>query len=216
MTPYPVTFLFDPRNNWLLPFVRDSGIATDNAKYAFSIIEDPADWQPSELTFILGYTRILPAENLARSKLNLVVHESDLPRGRGFAPVQWQILEGKNIIPVCLIEASHPVDTGDIFARDCITLTGTELFPEIRAQQARATLRLIGRFLDAYPQVTRTPQQGEPTIFRRRGKKDSELDVNRTLAEQFNLLRIADNDGWPAFFTIDGKKYVLRIHSEND
>ena len=32
------------------------------------------------------------------NKNNIVVHASDLPKGRGFSPMSWQILEGKNKI----------------------------------------------------------------------------------------------------------------------
>ena len=45
--------------------------------------------------FVIGYTKILPKEFLEGNKLVLVIHESDLPKGKGFSPVQWQILEGK-------------------------------------------------------------------------------------------------------------------------
>jgi len=27
-----------------------------------------------------------------KNKLNLVIHSSDLPKGKSFAPIQWQIL----------------------------------------------------------------------------------------------------------------------------
>jgi len=49
--------------------------------------------------------------------MNLVVHESDLPRGKGFAPVKWQILDGKKEIPVCLLETTEQVDSGDILGK---------------------------------------------------------------------------------------------------
>lgn len=57
---------------------------------------------------------VLKSEILSSNKLLLVVHKSDLPKGRGFAPVQWQILEGKADITVCLIEISDDVDAGNI------------------------------------------------------------------------------------------------------
>ena len=85
-----------------------------------------------DLVFFLGYTKVLKGEILSSNKLLLVVHESDLPEGRGFAPVQWQILEGKMDITVCLLEVSNDVDTGNIFDKLILSLDGSELYEEIR------------------------------------------------------------------------------------
>ena len=56
------------------------------------------------------------------------------------------------------------------------------------------------------------PQQGEETSYPKRSTEDSELDTNKTLEENFNLLRIADNEQYPAFFIRDGKKYTIKIY----
>ncbi len=43
------------------------------------------------------------------------------------------------------------------------------------------------------------PQQGEASYYRRRRAADSQLDPHCSLAEQFNLLRVVDNQRYPAF-----------------
>ena len=37
-----------------------------------------------------------------------VTHASDLPRGRGWSPVVWDVLEGKDRIVLSLVEATDP------------------------------------------------------------------------------------------------------------
>ena len=54
-------------------------------------------------------------------------------------------------------------------------------------------------------------QNGDETIYQKRTPKDSELDINKSLYEQFNLLRVVDNESYPAFFTINGHKFFLKI-----
>jgi hypothetical protein len=54
-------------------------------------------------------------------------------------------------------------------------------------------------------------QAGEPTTYPRRRAFDSRLDSEKSIAEQFDLLRIVNNDDYPAFFELNGKRYVLRI-----
>lgn len=51
---------------------------------------------------------------------------------------------------------------------------------------------------------------GKESFYPKRSPKDSELDINKSLNEQFNLLRIASNEDFPAFFYKDGKKFILK------
>ncbi len=62
--------------------------------------------------------------------------------------------------------------------------------------------------------MTGIPQNGDETFFPRRKYKDSELDINKSILEQFNLLRIVDNERYPAFFYINETKYILKIYRE--
>ena len=47
--------------------------------------------------------------------------------------------------------------------------------------------------------------------FTRRTPKDSEIDVNKSISEQFNLLRIADNERYPCFFKYKGHNYKISL-----
>ena len=58
-----------------------------------------------DILFILGFFRIVPARVLARNKTNIVVHESALPKGMGWSPSTWLVLEGAKAIPLTLFEA---------------------------------------------------------------------------------------------------------------
>jgi len=213
MTCLPqVALLFDRTNDWI------AGHFDDFAPPGYVVTRhfDHRDLDARDIVIVLSYTRILDRAFLDRNGLTVVVHESDLPKGRGFAPVQWQILAGATTIPICLLEAGDAVDSGDIFVRDTFEVPETALYPEIRARQAQATRRIVERFLAIYPDVSREKQTGDPTIYPRRRPADAELDVDRTIAEQFDLMRIANNDGWPSFFFIRGKKYVVRISEDGE
>jgi len=90
-------------------------------------------------------------------------------------------------------------------------LDGHELLPEVRKAQGDATKRIIVSFLDQYPQVSKVPQSGRATYYRRRSREDDRLDPDKTIREQINQLRIADNELYPAYFEINGIQYLLRI-----
>lgn len=167
---------------------------------------------PADLSFFLGCIQIATTKTLEKSGLNLVVHESDLPKGRGFSPMSWQILEGQSSIVVCLVEATDgEVDSGRIIDKSLIELSGHELSEEWRHLQGEETVRICQAFLDRYPDVYGEEQKLKPTYYKRRHPSDSELDINKSIKEQFNLLRVVDNVNYPAFFNYQGHRYELAI-----
>ena len=81
----------------------------------------------------------------------------------------------------------------------------------MREAQGNATIELITEVIARYPDISGRNQSGEASFYPRRTPKDSELDINKSIEEQFNLLRIVDNNYYPAFFIRKGTKYILKI-----
>lgn len=166
----------------------------------------------ADFCFYLSFSKIVPAETLSKFKHNLVVHESDLPAGRGWSPLSWQILEGRKEIAIVMFEANDEVDGGSIYFRDLMKFDGSELVDELRGIQADATLKLCDEFIKNYPTLKgAVKQSGESTFYARRSPADSQLDSDKSLREQFNLIRIADNASYPVYFEIDGNFYELWV-----
>ena len=44
---------------------------------------------------------------------------------------------------------------------------------------------------------------------------DSEIDVNKSIIEQYNFIRSCDYQNYPAFFYIDGEKVLIKLTREN-
>ena len=130
------------------------------------------------------------------NKHNLVVHESALPHGKGWSPLTWQILEGKNEIPITLFEAEESVDSGKIYITDTMHFNGTELVEELRQIQGEYTIKMCVSFVEGYPGITsrEKAQSGRSSYFKKREPEDSKLDPDKTIREQFNLLRVVDNE----------------------
>ncbi len=210
MNPKKICFLLDASNSWIEPYV-EKFILKHGLSVEDNLTYDVQETSKFDVCFLLGYTKILQSKELSIDTKYYVIHESDLPKGKGFSPISWQILEEKNEISVCLIEVDEKVDSGNIILKDIFKLDGYELFEEIRQKQAEITFKLISKFMDLYPNLRPVEQKGKSTFYKKRNPADSELDINKTLIQQFNLLRICDNERWPAFFIIDGKKYILKI-----
>jgi len=178
---------------------------------------DAAELPAGDMCFFLSYGKIVNNKRLMQHRNNLVVHASDLPRGRGWSPLTWQILEGADTIPVTLFEAADEVDSGPIYLQEHISFDGSELVDDLRKEQARATINLCLTFVKEYPAVLNRAkdQVGTPTHYSRRFPEDSKIDLDRSIREQINLLRVVDNERYPAWFEIAGIKISLNV-SKNE
>ncbi len=210
---FKLTFLLDRNNNWIEKFLLNYNFS-QKKKYRIKITKNHKSIKNEDLVFILSYTKILPESFLKKNKLNLIVHASRLPKDRGFAPVQYQVLRGKNNIDISLLIASKNVDTGDIFLRQKFKLNKNDLSEEIREKQAKATFDIIKKFLNQYPNINSFKQKGRSTFNKRRYSDSNKLNVHKSLKSQFNILRISDNEKYPAQFKISNTNYILKIYKK--
>ena len=209
-----VALLFDKNNNWIEKFFPKKIEDLKFKKFHFKKFYSYKKIKKFDIVFILNFTHIIKKEYLKKNKLNLVIHASNLPIGKGFAPMQWQILKGINIITFSLIEAVEKVDSGNIYLTKKLRLNGNELYDELRTKQSKAIKEIMMSFLRKYPNISSQKQKGKSTYFRKRTELDSELDINKPIKKLFPLMRIANNNLWPLFFKFNGKKFYLKIYDK--
>lgn len=210
-----ITLLVDNPDSWIVPYVQRLQYELNMMGHEAILVHSISDIKKGECAFFLGCEKIISKDVLKRNKHNLVVHESAVPQGKGWSPLTWQILEGKNSITITLFEAAESVDSGEIYLQDTLHFKGHELNGELKHAQGDATVQLITKFIKMYPNLPGKQQVGDSTFYPRRKLKDSELDVNKTIAEQFDLLRVVDNEQYPAFFSYRGNTYVVKIYKRN-
>lgn len=175
---------------------------------------------PSELTaahdlaLCLSYPRLVPARYLSVPRFGVYVsHASDLPTGRGWAPVNWALIRDQERIHVTTFRAVEECDAGPIFRKDATGLTPTDTITsayEKVKDVVREHIRTLVSMLRRGEVPPLTPQEGAPTWYPRRTPADAELDPRKSLAELWPLLRACDNDAYPAFFRLHGKRIFIR------
>ena len=207
-----VTFLLDPTNLWMEDALKNYNFKKN--RYNFKITKNSKSIKNQDIVFPICYTKILPNNFLNTNKLVLIVHPSKLPKNKGFAAIQHEILKNKNNISVTMIKAEKKPDSGPICLEDYFNLDGTELIGEIRRKQSTTYLRIINNFLNQYPKVSFRRQKSKENFLKRRTSKDSELNINKSIKDQFNHLRINDNDLYPSFFYYKKIKYLLKIFKD--
>ena len=213
MKKYKVTFLLDKKNLWFEKQLRNYKFKNRN-KYVFSISKDYRKIKKQNIVFPISYTRILPKKFLTNHEYVLIPHPSKLPKDKGFAPIQNQILKKERKIFISLIKAVEKVDEGPICIQNYFDIDKTDLSIDIRRKQGKAYLKIIEDFLNIYPKVNFKAQIGKGNFNKKRTPNDSEINANKSIKAQFDKIRICDNEAYPAFFFLNKKKFIIKIYKK--
>jgi methionyl-tRNA formyltransferase len=156
---------------------------------------------------------MMPADWRTLYRHCVVLHASDLPRGRGWSPHVWAILEGATAITVSAINAEDRVDSGAIWAKKTFEVAADELYDEINQSLFETEIALMDQVIEMVESGdSPSPQSDEEgTYFLRRKPQDSEIDPELSIAEQFDKIRISDPDRYPAFFELHEAIYEIRL-----
>lgn len=209
-----VTFLFDNENNWFYKKFKTENLILKK-KYNFKFSHDYKKIKNQEIVIILSYTKILPKIFLKNNKLNIVIHSSKLPMDKGFAPLSYQVLRNKIFITNTLFKVIERVDSGPIIMTNKFKVDKTDLYEDLRSKQYKSIVQIIFNFLKNYPKIKFKNQKGIGSYNNKRNPSDSLLDINKSIISQINLLRVCDNENFPAFFKYKNKKFIIKIYRDN-
>lgn len=209
-----VQILIDIKDSFFHQYTDQLKTRLKSLKYKIQIIDSHKKIKRGNVLFLISCKTILNKKILSKNQRNVVIHPSKLPLGRGSAAVVWAVLQNKKKIFITLFEANEKIDRGDIYLQKFFKLNGSELSSEIREKQAKLTINLIKTFLKNIKKIKKRPQFGKTTFYRKRKREDSEINISKSIKEQFNLLRVVDNNRYPAFFYYKKKKYILKIYDK--
>jgi len=182
------------------------------SEHQIMLIERITDIIGGDILFLISCHEIIKQNVRDLYRYVLVIHASDLPADRGWSPHIWAILRGDNELTVSLLEAVDDVDCGRIYKKIKFPLRGTEVASEINQILFNAEFELMDWAISNIDQTEPQEQDEKHTNYlRRRLPSDSRLDPELSLASQFNLLRVADPQRYPAHFTYKGRTYKLQM-----
>ena len=208
-----ICIVVDNPRSWFVPFAEELKKNLSRFGSVDLLSDSNQISQSNDVAFLLSCEKKVIPEILRRSRSNIVVHASELPKGKGMSPLTWQILEGKNRIPITLFEAVEAIDAGPVYIIEYVDFIGNELLHEMQNSVGVKIMEMCETFLNDWPQILSNgiAQNGDPSFYKKRTPGDSRLDPQKSLSEQFNLLRVVDNDRYPAFFEWNGRRYNLKI-----
>lgn len=193
-------------------------MSTQQGVHEVELVRKKSELAGGDILFLISCAEIVSAADRSAYQATLVLHASDLPRGRGWSPHIWQLIEGADEIILSLIEAEDKVDSGRIWKKLTFHIPRHALWDEINARLFEAEVELIDFAVSEFERVRPTTQDPsiEPSYYARRTPKDSQIDPFQSLAGQFDRIRVCDPHRFPAFFELHGKKYKLILEKIDD
>ncbi len=166
-----------------------------------------------DIVFGTGVYTMVDNDLLSRPALGVVFfHETPLPEGKGNAPIQWTVKNGRPNLTVTAFLATAAKDAGDIVYQLNVPLAESDGYDVLESKRQMGVQQCLRCILDEMEQgcLVARPQTGADSVNPRRSPEDSILDPSRSLADLWPDIRVCDNERFPAFFHADGRKIILR------
>ena len=182
------------------------------------IVRKKSELTGGDVLLLVSCGEIISAKDRAPYGVCLVLHASDLPRGRGWSPHIWELAAGAPQITLSLLEAEDKVDSGRIWQKVQIPVPPTALWNEINHLLFTAELQLMDFALASYGHIQpqEQPYDEASTYYRQRTPQDSRINPQQSLADQFDLIRVCDPHRFPAFFEYRGQLFLLKLEKLHD
>lgn len=126
----------------------------------------------------------------------VIFHMTDLPYGRGGSPLQNLIARGIYETKISALRCVEEMDAGPIYLKKPFSLYGSA--EEIFLRASAVIEDMIAEILEKRPEPM--PQEGVPTVFKRRRPEEGNLAAAKSLEQAFDLIRMLDAEGYPNAF----------------
>jgi methionyl-tRNA formyltransferase len=145
--------------------------------------------------FIPHWSYIIPPEIFKEFEC-IVFHMTDLPYGRGGSPLQNLIVRGHKKTKISAFKVEEGLDAGPIYLKKDLHLDGSA--DEVFKRASGIIKEMIEEIIE--DEIKPVPQNGDPVVFKRRGKKDGEISALDELEKVYDHIRMLDCEGYPNAF----------------
>ena len=149
------------------------------------------------------WSYIVP-KNIVRNFNCICFHSSPLPYGRGGSPIQNMIKRGFKNTEVCSLLMEEELDTGPIYIRSKVKLSGSLDEILIRIYEAIANQIKIIKNKNIVPKI----QTGKEYIFNRLSSKDNQVNFKDSIENIYDQIRMLDSSIYPKAFLGSGNYFL--------
>tara|TARA_B100000795_G_C22741180_1_gene415427 strand:+ start:445 stop:1113 length:669 start_codon:yes stop_codon:yes gene_type:complete len=145
---------------------------------------------------------------------NIVVfHSSDLPKGKGWAPIFNAFDRELDEYVISAILLDKHVDSGDIISKAKFKMRNTYTAEFVRVVDEEVTIMMIAQILKKFKGkglVGVKQDVSKSTYNKKRYLKDNKININSNLKKLISILKGCEKNH-PAFFEYNGDEFIISI-----
>lgn len=165
------------------------------------------------LIIVMGWRTLIPEAIINIAPLGAIaVHESLLPKYRGFAPINWAIINGENKTGVTLFFLSEGIDNGEIIAQKTIRIPSEDSALSLYEKTSLASIVLLKKYLPLI-KIGKAPRKKQiekhASYTCARIPEDGLINWSDTTVNIHNLIRGLSYPYPGAFTYLNGEKLII-------
>lgn len=145
-----------------------------------------------DVIYCFGWSNLLKADLLQIAPKGVIgFHPANIPANKGRHPIIWALCLGLHVTASTFFFMDEGADTGDILSQEEIAIAFDDDAGTLYEKIVLTAIQQILAFSKTLDQGTnqRSRQVGEGNSWRKRGRKDGEIDFRMSSENIYNLVR---------------------------
>ncbi|WP_288235939.1 methionyl-tRNA formyltransferase [uncultured Prochlorococcus sp.] len=167
-----------------------------------------------DIFFIIGWHKIVSQEVIDIASYCIGMHTSLLPKDRGSAPVNWQIIRKESKGGITLFHLDIGVDTGDIIAQKKFKILETDTCKDVHEKSILGAIKMLREEWPFFKknEIKRIPQINSHASFnKRRNVNDGKIDWNKSNIDIYSLIKATTSPYPGSFSFLNNKKLIIWV-----
>jgi len=172
----------------------------------------PPHIQDYRLIVLWNYRKII--KDIPNPNNVILFHSSDLPYGKGWAPIYYAITEKQKYYIISGIFASGKIDSGDVIIKARFQILPNYRASDIRRFDSEISIILVKKILERFKSqaIAGRPQISAGSYRFKRTIEDNRIDTSLTFETLVPHLRACETSH-PAYFEFEGIRYDVMINT---
>jgi methionyl-tRNA formyltransferase len=172
----------------------------------------PKNSEKYDLIILWSYQKII--KKLPKDENVILFHSTNLPNGKGWAPIYHTLIRKKKYFTISGIIANEKVDAGNIIVKARFKIQDNHTAEYLRKWDHEISIMLIREILKKMKgHIKGKKQIAKGDKYPRRYQKDNQIDIKLPFKQTINHIRACEDDH-PAFFYINKTKYIIKVEPE--
>lgn len=174
-----------------------------------------------DIIFVLNYDKVIPKKIFSKFKLGMIViHSTDLPKGRGWAPIYYSISNNEPEYVITALKIAEKVDSGNFLIKLRIKKPKFISNEDLRSIDEDGTIIVVKELIKKLDSTSYNCFQGVEqdanlaSYNPKRKPSDNEIDGYCQLNKSILSILASNEVNYPAYVVLEGEKIYLTARTE--